>query len=279
MELVSRGSLAEDQAGHGGRVAASDSKGPGVLRRLLLTLGQFSLVAVGLHAGADSLDDLATSALLGLDRGFDSTTTQLFGWLGSSLGYGPRSVERWSELVTGALDADDARRVGRGFALGIELLFALLLSLPVLFTRNGTRKELVESARGLGTDFTVLRLALPSAIVLSSLGGALIISQQAGNVLSEAAFGVYASHELVLSAGFFGALFAFLGTFLALGLRGAARTAVFAHRRANEDLRTERSSFSRRSRGTLLLAVIPLAWLGVAETLPIVSEIIAGIRP
>ncbi|MBI4817777.1 MAG: hypothetical protein HY791_16065 [Deltaproteobacteria bacterium] len=260
-------------------VPKADSPDPGLIRRAWLVIGQFSLVALGLHAGADSLDDVTFSVLAGLDRAVDRLSAALLEWALAGLGYGSRTVAGVTSTLVEYFDDSSARAAAGIVALGIELLLALALALPVLFARRSTIDELREAARGIVHDFTLLRLALPIAILTSSFGGALMVAEQAESLAAEASFALYASHSTAWGFGAFGATCGFFATFLLLGVRGSIRTATYAHRAARADLDLGLPPWRRRARGKLALLAAPIAVLGAFHSLPIVRDLVAGVMP
>ena len=141
------------------------------LRDFLVPIALFSLVALGLHAGSDRLDDLAFRLLNGVDRFFDYV---LSGAIKSVLGVfrvGPGTIARWSYAAISVIDIEEKRWAARVLALGVELLADVMLVWPVLrYRRDRTpwRQALPtpRTIRNVGAVFA------PIAVALAGVAGA-----------------------------------------------------------------------------------------------------------
>ena len=148
------------------------------LRDFLVPIALFSLVALGLHAGSDRLDDLAFRLLNGIDRFFDYV---LSGAIKSVLGVfrvGPGTIARWSYAAISVIDIEEKRWAARVLALGVELLADVMLVWPVLrYRRDRTpwRQALPapRTIRNVGAVFA------PIAVALAGVAGAVVVAQQA----------------------------------------------------------------------------------------------------
>ncbi|RUO87976.1 hypothetical protein D7Y11_37790 [Corallococcus sp. AB018] len=103
----------------------------GAFRWAFMPLGLLALVAVGVHAAADTLDDRLLTAVDRLDSAFD-------GWVGQFPALA--SMVDWVSLET-------RTRLARGLALAWELAADLLLALPALGYRETEAARPVEPWR------------------------------------------------------------------------------------------------------------------------------------
>ncbi|MBN8226473.1 hypothetical protein JYK02_03005 [Corallococcus macrosporus] len=103
----------------------------GAFRWAFMPLGLLALVAVGVHAAADTLDDRLLTAVDRLDSAFDA-------WVGQFPA--TASMVDWVSLET-------RTRLARALALGWELAADLLLALPALGYREVEASRPVEPWR------------------------------------------------------------------------------------------------------------------------------------
>ncbi len=141
------------------------SRGVGALRFLFMPLGLFSLLAVGLHAAADAVDDRLLWAIDGLDAAFDD-------WAG-----GNDFSAGWVDLV----DLEHRTRLARGMALGWELLALAVIGVPLLNYGEGEDAPVARRWRTVFADVlrrpTNLRLTRPVFTFALSWAGACTIAR------------------------------------------------------------------------------------------------------
>ncbi|MBX5482029.1 MAG: hypothetical protein IRZ16_09370 [Myxococcaceae bacterium] len=144
-------------------------------RFLFMPVGLFALIAVGVHAAADTLDDRILWVVDHVDAAFDA----LFG--------------RWSatESWVHAIDLEDRTTIARAFALVWELLADLVLALPAFGYREATDRPVRGISAVLGTSRrrwrdifrdvvrrpTVLRVTRPLATAAVVIAGACAIGR------------------------------------------------------------------------------------------------------
>lgn len=248
------------------------SKFLGKFRFLFMPVGLFALIAVGVHAAADTLDDRILWVVDGIDAGFDS----VFG--------------RWA--LTGAwvhaIDLNDRVSIARAFALCWEVCADLVLAVPAFGYRE---QEQGRPARGIysfvGTTErrwrdmfkdvwrrpTVLRVTRPLATLAVVIAGGCAIARMVQGA-------VYLSQREWLGDGIAGALargfalFALAGVLLAFGMRAVLRNLQHADEVALEPPGplTSALSFKIASKGLVGSAiVIPLALAAFLDASPLLS--------
>lgn len=191
---------------------AKVSKLIGRCRFVFMPLGLFALVAVGVHAAADTLDDRILWGVDHLDAGFDA----LFGaW-------------SWTSSWVHWIDLEDRTWLSRSLALGWELAADLVLALPALGYREEpmgprtTRRRWKEVFWDAVRRPTVLRVTRPLATAAVVVAGACAV----GRMVQGA---VYLSQRGWLGEGAAGllarllALGALAGVLLAFGMRAVMR--------------------------------------------------------
>jgi hypothetical protein len=143
------------------------------LRRLFVPVGLLALVAIGVHAAADALDE---RVLWLVDRGVAVLDSALSAW-------------KVTEPLVNALGIEQRALIARSFALGWELAADLLIALPVLAYRgNGPGwRELLRGYRtrptfaGLVRPFVTAALAVAGACATSRMvQGAVYLSLRQG---------------------------------------------------------------------------------------------------
>ena len=101
-------------------------------RRLLtrvFPLGVFALVVIGVHAGADQLDEHLFLILNLIDRGLDAAMTWTVESIGSLIGAGQGAIEAMTLNAVGLIDLSTKIAIARWLALIAELLVILVLAL------------------------------------------------------------------------------------------------------------------------------------------------------
>ena len=97
-----------------------------------MPLGLFSLVAVGVHAGALVVGDGLLTFFDALDGAFDRSSTAALLDLGRWLHLSAQTVDRWTFGVVSLVDLRERELAARWIAVGIELWADAVLALPAL---------------------------------------------------------------------------------------------------------------------------------------------------
>lgn len=237
-------------------------------RFLFMPVGLFALIAVGVHAAADTLDDRILWVVDAVDAWFD------------------RMVGAWS-VTAGAvhlIELDDRTFIARAVTLVWELCAIGVLAIPALGYREvedgpslhgwqvfiGTSKR---RWRDIFTDVvrrpTVLRLTRPIATAAVVVAGACAI----GRMVQGA---IYLSQREWLGDGVAGflarmfALAALAGVLLAFGMRAVLRNLQYADEIATAQApRPWLEIFARGIVGSAI--VVPLALAALLDATPLLS--------
>jgi hypothetical protein len=238
----------------------------GGLRFVFMPLGLFALLAVGVHAAADTLDDRLLWLIDQLDAGFDALVggfALTSSWVG------------WVEL-------EDRTTLARGLALLWELLAVAVLALPVLGYREAERRHAPQGLAGLlGTPArgwkdifrdvvrrpTLLRVARPLCTAALALAGGCAV----GRMVQGAVY--LGSRELLGDdwAGPLGralALGALCGVLLSFGARAVLYALYRADRLAVEE-----------GRGVPYLKLVAMGLPGTAVVLPLGAAALLDASP
>ncbi len=269
------------------RLLESISRFAGSLRWLFMPLGLFATVAVGVHAGADAVDDWLLTAFDWLDGRCDRALAALLLAAGDLFGVEASRIDGWVFGAASVVDLRERALLARWGAVALELGLDAGLALPVLAYRErestptalqdrarqilagrglaGNRREdLRELLRAVLRDPTPMRLLLPPIIALVAIAAA-------SRIASEVQAVTFSSLSLILSVATagtvarFAALLALGGVLVSLGGRATLQALFWAHKRAETAQREGRSTFSRRSAGLVLLAIsLPVACAALA---------------
>jgi len=243
------------------------------LGRLLVPVGLFAVIAVGLHAGADRVDDYARLAIDALDARMDAWGAQALSWLFEALEVGPKRAQRWVFGFIDFVDLDARDWMARATALVVELLADLALALPLFFHRHGPRTW-KQKMHDVLRDPTLLLLLAPVAALLASVAGVLTICRELQVVLHalvEDLSGLPRLAELVASV--------FAGMILLLVVSRLMTRLVlgalsWADRVAEKDRSQGRPAWRRRLRGWgLAVLVVPVTLLAVVEAVPLLPTL------
>ena len=263
------------------------------LRWLFMPLGLFALVAVGVHAGADAVDDWLLAVFDWLDGRADRGLAAGLLALGELFGVGGGSIDRWVYRATSLVDLRERALLARWGAVALELWVDFVLAVPLLGYRERqppepgleARVELLRAARGLAAparedarallraalrDPTLLRVALPLAAAATAVAGASRVASE----VQASLFGALAAAlppEIAGPGARFAAIFVLGGVLVSLGGRAVAQAFCWAHRRAEEDRREGSSALRRRTRGLARAGVaLPVALASLAAA-PLLS--------
>ena len=243
---------------------------------LVVRLGMFALVVVGLHVGADRADDLVFFFVNTVDGLVDAVLGASIRWVGELFGAPPSTLARATYVVEQWIDLDLKVAAAKESALLLELVAAALVALPLL-----ARPAAPQSCtpRGTMSDPTLLSIALPVSVLVASAAGAVVVANEVHvglHGLVVAAVGPLEPASLLARAiGFVTLVSAtwFLGVRAALLAVGRARDRTLADRR---DLVSPRR---RRTRGLVTtLVAAPLALAGI-QGVGVISSVKALVLP
>src|SRR5262245_50299532 len=127
--------------------------------RILLPLGLFSVLAVGLHVGSDKVDDFLFVVFSDIDSLADFISSLVIQWVGGLFSMGDPWIDAWSLRAAELVDMESKAFLARWGALIVELAADFVLALPVLFGRAELLKpkQLVELIKKSYRDPTVLK--------------------------------------------------------------------------------------------------------------------------
>lgn len=241
----------------------------GFFGRVLLPLGLFSVLVVGLHVGSDRIDDHLFELFSLLDAGFDAAVIFLIREGGALVGLDARTISEWTYRAIELIDADEKTQMARTGALVVELAADFVLALPVfVHRREGTNILLLrDQARRIFRDPTLLKLSLPVAVLAAGLGGTISICREI-QVLVHARIAHWSLAPEVLNflpaAAGFTALALVSWRILFPLLVGAID---YADRRANDDRQAVVPVKKRRLRGLVTTFVaLPVALVALFAT-------------
>lgn len=235
-------------------------------RFLYLPLALFALIAVGVHAAADTLDDRLLWLVDHLDAAFDAGVGS-FAW-----------TQPWVHWI----DLDDRVRIARGLALIWELAADGFLAFPILGYREkeprkselaawlgSTPRRLRDQLLDVARRPTVMRITRPLCALAVVLAGACAVARMVHGALYLGLHGLFGdAFAGVLSRGF--GWIALLGVLAAFGLR-----VVLGHlRRADAMAMTEVPLHPVKARGRGLLGaavIIPIAIAALLGATPLLA--------
>jgi hypothetical protein len=228
-------------------------------RWLFMPLGLFALIAVGVHSGADIMNN----AILRLLDNLATVVIGAVGWILDGLcnlfRMGPERAEAWTEAFGTSIGLPQRAAAAKWLAFLLELIVDFLIALPALGYRERAEanRRLHEvqprlSRRfsilvaGTVADPTVLRIAAPLATLAVVVAGTSVVARE----VQASVFGTFhtLSVELASSLGRVLAIAAMVASLIALGGRAVARSLEYANARAEED-RSLARPFRRRIRG------------------------------
>jgi hypothetical protein len=219
----------------------------GAVRWGMLPLGLMALVAVGVHAAADTLDD---RLLLGIER----ADAWLDAWLG-----GFQLTQGWVDAV----GPEQRVRAARWLALAWELSVDLVLALPVLAYRApGEGGAGAKPLRFQPAPMLVLR---PLATAAVCLAGACAVARMVEGAFYLSMVEALGSRASPASRGL--ALAALLGVLLTLGWRAVAGSFQDAREATADD--PVKVALVRGLWGSAL--AVPLALAALLDASPVLS--------
>lgn len=229
------------------------SEGAGHFRFLFMPVGLLALVAVGVHAGADLVDDRLLRLLEALDARLDSLFAQA-AW-----------TRGWVDAV-GSLERTVA---ARGLALAWELAVDVLVALPLLGYREAEAAPLISAVRAREAAGQVLlrtlraptplRVLRPLAVACFVAGGAVQVSRLVegslfvglgGGLLPEGWAGPAARGAAVAAAAL---------VLVSLGARAVGRALEHGDRASSAAVAEGRSAWTAGLWGTALAVPLGVA--------------------
>lgn len=232
------------------------SRGCGHLRFAFMPLGLFALIAVGVHAAADTLDDRILWIVDRADTGFDALAGR---W-------------RFTSPAVEWIDLSNRVGIARGAALFWEFCVDLLLALPAL----GYREEEGKPQRGLRDLLrelvqrpTLLRVTRPLANAAVVTAGACAVARMSQTTLYFESRGLLGeSLAGMLARG--AAAGALGGVLLTLGVRAVLRSLQHADELARERPGLPWTRIALKGLpGTAL--IVPLALAAFRDASPLLS--------
>lgn len=255
-------------------VLFAPAQGPG----RLAVIGMFALVCVGIHAGADRLDDRAFVLIHFVDGLLDAVTAGFIRVVWGFFEVSPETIAAHQFAAVDWIDLDDKIREAKHVALLGELIAAFLLALPVLqlgrieIPQGGLRGALTRSAK----DPTLLRWTLPIAIVLAATAGAVAVTSE----LNAASYGlVFEVSDSKVAASWVARIVGvvtLVSSAWFLGARAFVRAVERADRIARNDTVRMIKPRQRRLRGawTAVLA-LPVAFIAFIEGTPLLETVMS----
>jgi len=240
---------------------------PSSATRGVAALGMLALLAIGLHAGANELDDHAFVLLSALDRFLDHALLAAIDLLRAADLIDAGNGERYAFAAIDALDFDLLNVAARHVALGLELAaWAVLVPAIALAGR-----EPAPVTRRPG-----LWLAAPLAALAAAVAGAAVLGDHV--------------HAAVHSAAVGAGLTRYLATWIARSLAGLALLAALvylalpaasaAERCALRLRARDRELGRRRARGLLAAFVaLPVALVALIEGTSLIATLRALVLP
>lgn len=229
----------------------------GAFRWAFLPLGLFALLAVGIHAAADTVCERLLWLADRVSEGFDHAAA---------------TFDLTSPLV-GAISFSARTRVARGIALVWELAADGVIALPALGFRERER-VLARDPDGWKSVLqrivkrpTTLRLFRPAQTAAFALAGACAVAKMVQAQLYLDARGLLGEGASPLAR--FVALLALGAVGAALGIRAVQRALQHADARSELEARTRATRFTAGLIGSML--VLPLAVAALVDASPVLG--------
>jgi len=272
-----------------------------------MPLGLFSLVAVGVHAGALVVGDGLLTFFDALDGALDRATTAALLDLGRWLHLSAQTVDRWTFDVVSLVDLRERELAARWIAVGIELWADAVLALPALgYHEHGAlehaalgklesphlgttggaafgrpirleRRRLFKQppsgplalARAIAVRPSLPRLLLPACTAAVALAGACRVATE----MQASAFAALVRALPPAPAGMVGrslAIALLIGLLACLGIRAVVQSAWVVYCRSERDATGPARRFWLRGWPALAVAV-PLGALALAHGAPLLA--------
>lgn len=256
-------------------------------RNLIRRLGGIALVLMGVHAGADVIDDLAYGFLDQLDFYVDEAVAAFLSWLSAAGGLTAAGAVRAIESAAAFLDLAEKDWLAIRLAFVTEIVFDLLLLDLAWGARDGPGANLLEDMKlsvarlkEAGSSIDLERIFGPVALSCFVVGGAALVSVALEQLVRTMLYSVAPD---VLVAGNIAAATALLimgilcwrflpdllqGTLMRAHGRGEKARLAIAARRAEHPPRfpvvaSISDELRRVLRGAWLLVAAFVAWAGL----------------
>lgn len=244
----------------------------GRFRGFFLPFGLFAILAVGIHSGADHIDDATFAGLNFFDGLLDDLLTRVVGGLWRFFGASQATTQAAIYEAVDLIDLEVKDQAARFVALMVELVADVLLAVPCFRFREKA-VSLAGVVKKTLKDPTVLRISAPVAAVMASIAGVSIITREIQVVTNARLLEIEASASF---AGWIASAFGVLALVLVtwrLGWVVAVATARWAESRAIDDQRNQVSVRKRRFRGwvTALMA-LPICCWAFADALGVIAS-------
>jgi len=232
---------------------------------LFIRLGMFALVAVGLHAGANQLDDEIFFVLNAIDQFFDQMLTGIIKTIEAWFPVSAESSNRAIYKVVEFVDLDTKKTAAQYLALIGELAAVIMLALPLLWPQIQAPPEGYRPfSQRWWTDPSFARYGVPLAVAAAAISGLLVITNTTQSA-SHAFFVNQLGHSgfASLIAQTVGGL-TLLGVFWFIFIRCFEQVLVRIDHRARNDIMQLVSARQRRFRGFWrCLIALPVSLLAI----------------
>lgn len=240
--------------------------------RALVPVGLFALLAVGIHAGCDRVDDRLFALLNFVDAVLDQGLGAAITWVMQVFDAAPQTIARTTFKVADFVDLEVKDAASRWLALALEIVLDVLLAVPIFLHRDRGR-SLIALAQDTFRDFTLLRLVAPASVVAVSVSGALV----AARAVQVGLHGWWVTESFDKPAELASAILAATALVLIVArlFIPAVRSAIcWADTRAEKDKAAELAPWRRRVRGWGLgLFVLPVAFYAITEGAPLAATL------
>jgi len=231
---------------------------------ILIRLCMFALVAVGLHVGADRIDDHIFIALNAFDGGIDQLLSSAIQSVGGWLAWETERIQQVSFRAVDMISLSTKITASQYAALGCELLAVFMLAFPLLLPREKSPGEGYRHfTHRWWTDPSFARYGVPIAIAAASLSGVLMITTSTqGSTYAHLLEWTDNAALSRIGAQVFSGL-TFLGVIWFVLIRCFEQILLRIDRRARNDIVTMVSKRRRRLRGFWrTLIALPVAVFG-----------------
>lgn len=244
----------------------------GLFRGVFLPFGLFAIVAIGIHAGSDRVDDYGFVAYNFVDARLDELFTWLIRVVYRAFDVGPATIASHTFYAIDLVDLEVKDAAARWTALFVELGADLVFAIPI-FRHRDDEVRVVELVVRTYRDFTLLRVVAPLGAMLASIAGVTIVAQTVQVATHGALAHVPHAARYAGAVAACAGLFALLLVTWRLGRSVITAAARWADRRAEAD-KTKVPPRRRRLRGlSIAIVVLPVTFFAVFQ-----SSLVATLR-
>jgi hypothetical protein len=233
---------------------------------VLIRFGMFALVAVGLHAGADKVDDELFFVLNFFDGLMDQLCAFIIKTFGHWFSVQPKTIDQTIFKAVDLVGIQTKRVSAQYLALTAELLAVIMLAVPLLLPRMDVPSEGYRPfSHRWWNDPSFARYGVPMAVAAASLAGVLVITN-ATQSSSHAFLIELTEHSGLASYGAQAvAAFTLLGVAWFIFVRCFEQVLVRIDRTARNDIMQLASKRQRRLRGLWRCVIgLPISFLAVS---------------